>query len=254
MKKATFFFLAFIVLSGGTAYSQGLKEVEIQELIDVPTAGSLEKGEYGFDLRLFPYGGALAGLRAGLFERFMIGISYGGNYLIARQDPEWNELPGILVKYRLFEETDLPAVSIGFDSQGYSPWLEGAERYETKAKGIFLAASKNFSLDWLGTMGLHAGINYNSFEDDDDRDLNGFLGVDKSVNEQISLLAEYSLGLDDNNGEALGGDKGYLNAGLRWIFAEQLGIEFNFKDILVNRKEFSSVSRELRITYVEKFF
>ena len=254
MKKIYIFSLAVFILSGVSAHSQGLADVEIQELIDQPTAGTLEKGEYGFDLRLFPYGGVLTSLRAGLFNRFMIGISYGGNYLIARSDPEWNELPGVLVKYRVFEETDLPALSIGFDSQGYGPWLKDAERYETKAKGLFLVASKNFSLGWLGTMGLHGGINYNSFEDEDDQDLNGFCGIDKSINEQISLVAEYNMGLDDNSGKALGGERGYMNAGLRWVFAEQLGIEFNFKDIFENRKNLSSVSRELRITYVEKFF
>ncbi|HDH58401.1 MAG TPA: hypothetical protein ENF16_07310 [Bacteroidetes bacterium] len=253
MKKLYVFFLAFLVLSGTHVHAQGLANVEIQELIDQPTAGTLEKGEYGFDLRFFPYGGALAGLKAGLFERFMIGISYGARNIIGRGEPDWNELPGVLVKYRLFEETDLPAVAIGFESQGYGEWIEELDRYETKAKGLFASLSKNFSMGWLGTLGLHGGVNYNTFEDDDDRNLNGFLGFDKSINEQLSVVAEYNFGFDDDSDLALGEDKGYLNAGLRWVFAEQLGIEFNFKDILENRKDVSAISRELRITYVETF-
>lgn len=254
MKKAYIFSLAILFLSGSAVHSQVLANVEIQELIDQPTAGSLEKGEYGFDVRFFPYGGALSGLKAGLFERFMIGISYGGRNIIGRGEPEWNELPGVLVKYRLFEETDLPALAIGFDSQGHGLWSDSLDRYEMKAKGLFASMSKNFSLGWLGTLGLHGGINYNTFEDDDDKNLNGFFGLDKSINEQISVIAEYNMGLDDNNKWALGKERGYLNAGLRWIFAEQLGIEFNFKDILENHKNISGISRELRITYVEKFF
>ena len=253
MKKLYVFFLAVLVLPGTLAHAQGLANVEIQELIDQPTAGTLEKGEYGFDLRFFPYGGALAGLKAGLFERFMIGISYGARNIIGRGEPDWNELPGVLVKYRLFEETDLPAVAIGFESQGYGEWIEELDRYETKAKGLFASLSKNFSMGWLGTLGLHGGVNYNTFEDDDDRNLNGFLGFDKSINEQLSVVAEYNFGFDDDSDLALGEDKGYLNAGLRWVFAEQLGIEFNFKDILENRKDVSAISRELRITYVETF-
>ncbi|TKJ36844.1 hypothetical protein CEE37_14770 [candidate division LCP-89 bacterium B3_LCP] len=254
MKKVYFFLLIIILISVASAQDQGLLQVEIQELIDQPTAGTLEKGEYGFDVRLFPYGGALCGLRAGLFDRFMIGVSYGGINIIGRGEPEWNELPGVLIKYRLFEETDLPAVSIGFDSQGYGLWSDGDNRYETKAKGVFAVASKNFALEWLGTLGLHAGINYNSFEDDDDKNLNGFCGFDKSINQQISLVAEYNLGLDDDNERAWGRNRGYLNTGIRWIFAERLGIEVNFKDILENRKDVSAISREVRITYVEKFF
>ena len=254
MRQIYFFLLAVFFLQGSITHAQELAQVEIQQLINQPTAGSLEKGEYGFDLRFFPYGGALASLQAGLFDRFMIGISYGGINFIGRGEPKWNELPGVLIKYRLFEETDLPALSIGFDSQGYGLWYDDLDRYEIKAKGLFVASSKNFSMGWLGTLGLHAGANYNSFEDDDDRNLNGFFGLDKSINEQISILMEYNLGFDDDSNLALGGDKGYLNAGLRWVFAERLGIEFNFKDILENRKDISSSSRELRITYVENFF
>lgn len=76
-------------------------------------------------------------------------------------------------------------------------------------------------------------------------------GLDKSIGEQIYLLGEYNLGLDDNAWKSLGRNKGYLNAGLRWLFAKQLGIEFNFKDLLTNQKDITSISRELRITYVE---
>ncbi len=254
MKKVILLSLAFLLLTSISALSQNLaQQVEIQELIDQPTAGSLEKGEYGFDLRFFPHGGAQTSLKAGLFDRFMIGVSYGAINVIGRGEPVWNELPGVLIKYRLFEETDLPAVSIGFDSQGYGQYLKDSDRYEIKAKGLFVAASKNFSMSYLGTLGLHGGINFNTFEDDDDRNLNGFVGFDKSINEQISLNAEYNLGLDDNNKYALGNERGYLNAGLRWVFAEQLGIEFNFKDILENQKDAAAVARELRITYVESF-
>lgn len=251
MKKTYIFFLLAFTLWSKAIYAQNVAQVEIQDLIDQPTAGMLEKGEYGFDVRLFPNGGTLAALKAGLFDRFMIGISYGAINVIGRGEPEWNELPGVLVKYRLFEETDLPALAIGFDSQGYGLWIDELDRYEIKAKGLFAVMSKNFSMGWLGTLGLHGGVNFNTFEDDDDRNMNGFLGFDKSINEQISVLGEYNLGLDDNNNQAMGKDRGYLNGGLRWVFAGQLGIELNFKDILENRKDLSAVSRELRITYAE---
>lgn len=246
-----FFIICFLMVS--SVRSQDIRSVEIQNLIDQPTAGSLEKGEYGFDLRFYPDGGELACMKVGLFDRFMLGVSYGGRNLIGRGEVEWNELPGVLIKYRLFEETVLPALALGFDSQGYGTWSDSLDRYEIKAKGLFAVLSKNFSVAGLGTLGLHAGVNYNTFEDEDDRSLNGFTGFDKSLNDQIAVLAEYDLALDDNNRSALGRERGYLNAGLRWVFARQLGIEFSFKDILENRRDVSSISRELRITYVETF-
>ncbi|MCX6640457.1 MAG: hypothetical protein NTW14_08265 [bacterium] len=254
MKKWYLFLLAILVLPGRAAFGQDqTAQYEVLELVDQPTAGMLEKGEYGFSMRFYPYGGALGVVRAGLFNRFMIGVSYGGRNIIGRGDPEMNELPGVLIKYRLFEETDLPAICIGFDSQGYGLWLDNKNRYEIKAKGVFAVASKNFSLGWLGTLGMHGGINYNAFEGDDDANMDGFIGLDKSLNEEISLVTEYDLGLDDNNAQAFGRNRGYLNAGLRWIFAKQLSLEFNFKDLLENQKDVASISRELRISYVETF-
>jgi hypothetical protein len=251
MRIAVILALLLESFMGAMALGQDGAAVEIQELIDQPTAGILEKGQYGFDARLYPYGGALAGLRAGLFERFMIGVSYGGRNVIGRGDPEWNELPGVLIKYRLFEETLLPAVVLGFDNQGFGLWSDSLNRYEVKAKGLFAVFSKNFSMGWLGSLGVHGGVNYNSFEDDDDRNLNGFAGFDKSLGEPISILAEYNLALDDNTWEALGNNRGYLNAGLRWHFAKQLSIEADFKDLLQNQKGVDSVGREVRIIYVE---
>ncbi len=244
-------FLLISIMALNFASAQELKQVESPFLINQPTAGSLEKGEYGFDLRLFPDGGMLAALSAGLFERFMLGVSYGGLNFIGRGDPVWNELPGVLVKYRLIEETDFPALALGFDSQGLGAWSDSLDRYDTKALGLFAVLSKNFSLGWLGGLGIHGGVNYNTFEDKEDRSLNGFAGMDKSINDQFFLLMEYNLALDDNSSFSFGRNRGYLNAGVRWIFARQLGIEVNFKDILENRKDAASIGRELRITYVE---
>ena len=233
------------------AFGQDGETVEIQDLIDQPTAGILEKGQYSFDARLFPYGGALAGLRAGLFESFMIGISYGGRNIIGRGDPEWNELPGVLIKFRLVEETALPAVALGFDNQGFGLWSDTLNRYEVKAKGLFAVFSKNFSLGWAGYFGIHGGVNFNTFEDDDDRNMNGFAGFDKNLGRQVFVLAEYNLALDDNAWEALGKNRGFLNAGVRWQIAKPLSLEADFKDLLLNQKDASSPGREVRIIYVE---
>jgi len=252
-KFYSFWLVAIMSFGVAVAQTTDAQQVEIQNLIDQPTAGSLEKGEYGFDVRFFSRGGTLIGLKAGMFHGFMIGVSYGGVNVIGDGPVEWNELPGVLVKYRVFEETDLPALSIGFDSQGYGIYYEDTDRYEFKAKGIFAVMSKNYSMGYLGYLGIHGGVNYNTFENDDDRNVTGFVGLDKSINDQISILTEYNFAFDDDARGALGRDRGYLNAGLRWVFAGQLGIEFNFKDILENRKDIDAISRELRLTYVETF-
>jgi len=235
--------------------------IELQKLVDAPTAGCLKKGQYSFELQVFPQGGVLAGFAVGLFDRFTMGVSYGGIDIIGSDQVEWNEQPGVLLKYRLFEESlVMPAVALGFSNQGYGAWMENvastpqrtaSSRYMFKAKGMFAVAGKNFAIQSLGTMGFHGGITYNAIEDDDDRNLDGFFGVDKSLNEELSLLVEYDLATNDDGVFSVGRDRGYLNGALHWTIANKLAVDILIKDILNNRIGATSPSREIRITYTE---
>jgi len=237
--------------------------IEIRELIDSPTAGCLKKGQYDFELRIFPQGGVLAGFAVGLFDRFSMGVSYGGINIIGSDNVIWNEQPGVLLKYRLIEESIImPAIALGFTNQGYGAWLEDMvptrnvqtnRRYVFKAKGLFAVAGKNFAIASLGTIGFHGGITFNAIENDDDQNIDAFLGIDKSLNEELTVLAEYDLATNDNGDLSVGKDRGYLHASVRWTFAEKLAVEIMLKDILRNLKNSTNPSRELKITYTETF-
>lgn len=238
--------------------------IEIQKLIDSPTAGCLKKGQYDFELHVFPQGGVLLGFAVGLFDRFTMGVSYGGVGIIGSEPVDWNEQPGVLLKYRLFEESFImPAVALGFSNQGRGAWVEEAHRvsasgyiggrYTYKAKGLFAVAGKNFEIVSLGTFGFHAGIAYNTIEDDDDGNMSAFLGFDKSLNEELTLLMEYDLATNDNGDFSIGKDRGYWHAALRWTFANKLALELLLKDILKNDKFATDPSREIRIMYTENF-
>jgi hypothetical protein len=236
--------------------------IELQKLVDAPTAGCLKKGQYNFELQVYPQGGVLAGFAVGLFDRFTMGVSYGGIGIIGSDKVDWNEQPGVLLKYRLFEESFImPAVALGFNNQGYGAWMENnnpvrqieGNRYTFKAKGMFAVAGKNFAIQSLGTIGFHGGITYNAIEDDDDRNLDGFFGVDKSLNEELSLIVEYDLATNDDGRFSVGRDRGYLNGAIHWIIANKLMVDILLKDILNNRIGATSPSREIRITYTETF-
>jgi hypothetical protein len=235
--------------------------IELQKLVDAPTAGCLKKGQYSFELQVYPQGGVLAGFAVGLFDRFTMGVSYGGIGIIGSQQVDWNEQPGVLLKYRLFEESILmPAVALGFSNQGYGAWLDKenqadtaveGSRYEFKAKGMFAVAGKNFAIKSLGTIGFHGGVTYNAIENNDDGNLDGFVGVDKSLNEELTVLLEYDLGTNDDGTLSVGRDRGYLNGAVHWTIANKLAIDILLKDLLNNRRDASSPSREIRITYTE---
>jgi len=224
-------------------------------LVTIPTAGIIPRGAYLSEFRLFSGGGVLAGISAGISQRFMFGVSYGGASIIGNEKINWHDQPGVEIKYRFIEEAaKLPAFLIGFNSQGQGAYLDSLKRYETKAKGFYLVASKNYRL--LGNLGVHAGVNYNPLEDKDgDKDPSFFIGLDKNINPEISFVVEYDAAFNDNetNDIALGEGKGYLNAGIRWTMVERFHLEIDFNNILLNRSKVDFLNRELKITFVEFF-
>lgn len=223
-------------------------------LINTPTAGALDRGSYSTELRMMPEGGVLAGVSIGLTNRFMLGVSYGGTHIIGQDSIEWNPQPGVQVKYRLIEETyKLPAVAIGFNSQGYHRYIKSLERYALKSSGFYAVASKNYQ--FLGNLGLHFGINYSLENKDGDDDPNLFAGIDKDINEEISLMVEYDTALNDNKkgDTAISRRRGYLNAALRWTFAQKFHIEFDMNNLLKNNQQVDHISREIKIVYIEYF-
>jgi outer membrane receptor protein involved in Fe transport len=233
--------------------AQEYEHVELRDLVDSPTAGLLAKWNYAVDLCLFPEGGVLAKVSFGLLSRLTVGLSYGGLKIIGEGEVDWNPRMAFQGKLRIVDESFvLPAVAFGFDSQGYGTYTDTLERYQIKSKGIYAVLSKSFWM--LGPLGFHAGANYSLEEKDGDSDLSFFAGLDKDLVAGFVLLADYDLATNDDDGDgSFGAGNGYLNAGLRWTFADKLSIEFDFKNLVDNREDAPHVSREIRIIYWNHF-
>jgi len=243
----------FIILFIPTLlFSQDLSLLEPLRVVDTPTAGTLMRGSFRTGIDVYPNGGILAGIGAGITDRFMFGISYGGTNIIGTGKIEWNKLPGAALRYRIWEEDYvMPAILLGYTSQGFGSYIDSTDRYQTKSMGIYAVATKSFI--FLGTLAVSGGINYSFEQDDDDMDFNLFAGVEKSLNPELTLSAEYDFAFNDDGPRSMGEGKGYLNAALKWIFAGKLEITFVLKDILKNRKYTDGMSREIRIAYAEIF-
>ncbi len=251
--------IIFVAILAGNVFAQTPEAAQREPLriIDMPTAGINHRGEFNTDLRVYPDGGVLANMGIGLFRRMMFGLSYGGTNVVGRGKIDGNKLPGLLVKYRLWEETvPLPAFALGYDNQGTGRWSDSLNRYEYKAPGLFIAASKNFKLGDDKNFGLHAVISWNSAETKDDRGVTGSLGTDISLNEELVAVGEYNMALDDNKKNVygqyatLGKGKGYFNVGLRWAISK-IYLQFELKDILGNRVNTSSPDRSVSISFAD---
>ncbi len=253
MSRLIPFIILFVSVS---VMAQDLGERPLQKLIDCPSVGMPETGCYDFEFRAYPDGGVLAGFTVGLIKRFAIGVSYGGTEVIGFGNPNWNLQPGVTAKCRVIDESmTLPAMSLGFTSQGYGAWIDSTDQYLFKARGLFLALGKNFIVGSLGEITAHSGVNMNSV-DNDSRSLNFFTGLEYRASHYIAFIAEYS-GDFDNQEDSKG--YGYLNLGVRWTFAERLALDLHLKDILLNLDRTSRggsavAGREIRISYVERWW
>jgi len=243
------FFFTSPLQAQGSAGTKG--NAEPRFIVDMPTAGMLEKGSFAVDVDFFQEGGVLGALSAGIFERLTFGVSYGGSRLLGSQKAIMNPLPGVTIKVRLVDETvSLPALAIGFDSQGKDGYLKELDRYAVKSPGLYAVASKNYLL--AGYFSIHGGINYSFERSDDDKSFNIYLGAEKTIGPFLSLLAEYNLALNDNSGEAIGKGRGYLNMALKWSFAGGLTLGMNVKDIFKNARGINLVNRTARLEIVSR--
>lgn len=252
------FLLFCLILANACSFAQGTSgetaKYEYRSLIDMPSAGILEKGFVGATADVLPGGVVVGKLEVGVFDNVSFGISYGGGNLIGAGKPLWYDYPGVNIRYRLFNEAvGTPAVTLGFDSQGKGVYFDSTGRFAIKSPGFYAATSKNF--EFLGYLSLHGVLNYSLEAKDGDNFLNAMVGIEKTIGSQISILAEYDFAFNDNNSHVYGDGNGYLNVGLRWAMAEGFTLGFDLRDMLNNKKwSPSSADRSIKIEYIKSIF
>jgi hypothetical protein len=229
--------------------------IQFEQMVDMPTAGTLNRAQYAVNLRMQPVGGLLFGFSFGLMDRLNFGFSYGGDNVIGYGSINWNPQPGFQIKYRIFDESYYgPAIALGFDNQGFGYWADS--RYFLKSRGFYAAASKNYK--FLGTLAFHGGASYSLEErHGSDNEVDFFAGLEKSLNPELWMVAEYDLALNDNlEDNQYGEGYGYLNVGLRWLFSSRLMLEADLKNLLRNGPEPQSsdlIGRTVKIAYYDNF-
>ena len=253
MKRIRYYFLFLSFVLNAQSYPPP------SSLITLPTAGTLQRGSFALEMRIQKFGGLTSSISVGLTDRFQLGISYGSANLIGDDSLIWYPKPETNLKYLLIDESETsPGISLGIDTQGLGKFnsVDSLMRYDTKALGLFAVASKNWVTP-LGNLGWHFGSNYNFVEtNDNDKDVNFFMGFDIEFNPELSIMLEYNAALNENNMTSKNiaiSRGGYLNAGVRWTFVERLHIEMDFNNLMFDKKKVDYFNREIKITYIEYF-
>jgi hypothetical protein len=231
----------------GSAGSAG--RLEPRALVDFPTAGMIPRGNIAMDVDFYRDGGVDLACAVGIFDRLSAGLSYGGSGLIGAGSPVMNAAPGFNIKLRLLEESVyVPALALGFDSQGHDGYNRGLSRYAIKSPGLYAVFSKNYAV--LGFFSLHGGTNYSLERSDGNRNINLFAGIEKTIGPFVSFMIEYNLGANDTGANALGKGKGYLNMALRCSLGGGLTLGIHLKDLADNGGNVTVANRTVHIEYV----
>lgn len=237
------------MLSAQGSAGSGAK-LEPRFIVDMPTAGMLDAEAIAADIEFYQDGGLLLGVSYGVFNWFSIGVSYGGTNLIGGESPDMNPVPGVDVRFRIIDENvALPAIVLGFNTQGRDGYVDETDRYVFKSPGVFVCLSKNYLM--LGFLSLHAGANYSLERADGDENVNVYAGAEKTITSFLSVAGEYNLALNDNSSGGKG--RGYLNVSLRCTLGGGLTMAFAFKDLLHNSRELTMTSRTAYFEFVHGF-
>jgi hypothetical protein len=256
MKKLILFSLCLIFTS--KSFSQGTAgetaKYENRTLIDMMTAGVLEKGFVAATTDILPGGSFIGKIEVGVFDNINFGISYGGSNIIGAGSPGWYKYPGVNLRYRVFNESFvLPAITFGFESQGKGLYFDSSGRYAIKSPGFFGAVSKNFA--FMGFLSLHGELNYSLENRDGDNYVDLSVGFEKTVGASLSVIGEYDFALNDNNTKYFGNGNGYMNLGLRWEMGEGFTLGFDLRDLLSNKKwSPTTADRSIKIEYIKNIF
>jgi len=254
MKKLTVILLLTILsvnlYSQGSAGSNAIYESRF--VVDMPTAGVLPRGAISAYSLFFTNGGVMIYLDAAPFENFNFGISYSGTNILGEGNVEFQDIPGINIRWRLIDETlVLPAVLIGFSNQGRGKYYESYERFQTLFPGVYGAASKSFKW-FLGNFALHGGINYSWEQPTDQYYPNVWFGFEHSIGGSGSLIVELNPNIADT-GEEMMIKSSLLNAQLRWSVTKGLTLEFIMRDLLNHTKDISGFERWIGIEFINSF-
>ncbi|MEJ2720325.1 MAG: hypothetical protein P8181_04195 [bacterium] len=217
-----------------------------------PTAGLLPHGSYLIRGIAGGESSFMGQLGVGFKDIFQVGASFGMQNLLGTGSPDLNDKIGLQARVRLIQETDAPALAVGFNSQGQGRYHEDLERYDRKSTGFYVVLSKNWIFG-LGDISAHGGISLTTErEDDNDPDL--FVGADWTILKRLAFILDIDTALNDNSkGSGFGQGGIYVDAAIRWFYGETLLMTLIFQDLTGNFGTSRKVGREFEIAFVHSF-
>lgn len=252
MKRFIFFATLLLPILFNTAFAKGNAGTEAtyesRYLVDMPNAGMLPKSHYLFCPKFIEDGGLLLDLEVAPFDFLNVGISYPIFGVIGDHKLYFpKNLPGFKIKLRVLgEEIYIPAIAIGFSSQGNGLYDNDKFRYEQLSPGFYLVFSKSFKW-YLGEVSAHLGANY-CVENKDNMGFNVYGGVEQTIGKYLAFIVEANPNFNDEHKNAR------LNFGIRAGVFENITVEWQFREVFASKnKPFTEMERYLAFEIIKRF-
>ncbi|MBN2406245.1 MAG: hypothetical protein JXJ19_00980 [Elusimicrobia bacterium] len=213
---------------------------EIVDVIDTPTAASVELGSYAFSMRLYDQGSIMTRLYYGIImNNLTLGLSFDAENVVGTGDINAHR-PYLYIKFPLYTgDYTWPALSMGFDEQGLGVYNDETDQYPIPPLGFFFVATKKGLLSGLN---LGSGLNANySLIDDAEEKIQGFVNLDYTLGPEFMLLAELK--------EISSGNKPRFNGGAKYMLNPSLHFDF----AVLNIGGSYTTERIVRVTYRGEF-
>jgi hypothetical protein len=94
-------------------------------------------------------------------------------------------------------------------------------------------------------MSVHGGLNYSIEPSRDERTLDYFLGVEKTIGPVVSLMAEY------NSSDGPTSTGGFMNLGVRWSVGGGFTLGFDLKDLTRSGDHVSIGNRAVKLEFLK---
>ncbi len=229
--KKTMMAMILVCAAMTVARAESVQNSPNLDIIDTPTTNTLLRGMYNFHMRFYEGGGLNTRAWVGFANVFMIGASFDLQNAIGQGNVDGRE-PKVLAKVRIIDES-IAFPSIAF---GYEPQTIGMTTFPM---GIYAAASKTIMPGIICSGGVNNHNVFTNFVFNDNFGV--FAGVIWMPSQDFAFLGEINDIIQNNRS---------LNVGIRFAFAPEIRIEFDFKGLTKSQSEYA---RNLRIDYVNYF-
>ncbi|HVC08487.1 MAG TPA: hypothetical protein VNH15_00930 [Elusimicrobiota bacterium] len=188
------------------------------DVIDAPTAATLDQGSFYSRSRFYSAGGILQYLSFGVFDGLNIGASVSLDSLIGRQSPIRVRAPEAQIKYRFYDGGRfVPAMAVGYDGQGYD-YDQITKNYNENRRGIYWVASQELGIPGLE---VHPSVNLSDFNSSS---FGGAIPITYTYQDRVAAMLEW-----DNINSLMSQSR--LNAGVRFFVTPALHIDFAVRGI-----------------------